>query len=364
MPTRTADEHPFAPRRPLTREELQAYAEGRLPAERMHDAEAALEADALARDAAEGLRLPGAAQGLAALDAKRPKGAKGSWRWWWGGAAVAFIAAAWLLWPPAEEKAVTDAAPPIPEVMPAEPLSMAEIQAASEQPESLRIGHEAIALHRQPAPVKHKMGAAAPVDRDAGIEPLAPREGQVRPEAPPAKPLVLRKAKSSRQLVFLHDLKLVHPKELYTADPVLALADAGVSARYADATTQQRAGGEVRMMAYLDFMDGALQRFAGNDHKGCLDDLRFVLGQYPDDVNALFYAGLCCHNLGLHARARALLQRAAVHPVDVFDEEAAWYHALTLEKLGERDAAREAFERIAAGGGFYAEQAVRRLAVE
>lgn len=359
MPTRTADEHPFAPR-PLTREELLAYAEGRLPPERMHEVEAALEADALAREAAEGLRLPGAAQGLAALDALRPKGAKRARRWWWGGAAVAIIAVAWLLWPRAEEKAVTVAVAPVPEAMPAEQLSVAEIEAASEQPESLRIGHEEPALHRQAAPAKPTMDAAAPVDRDAGVEPLAPRGGPVRPEASPAKPLVVRKAKSSRQLVFLHDLKLVHPRELCSADPVLALADAGVSARYADAATQQHAGGEARLMPYLDFMDGALQRFARNDHKGCLDDLRFVLGQYPDDVNALFYAGLCCHNLGLHARARALLQRAAVHPVDVFDEEAAWYHALTLEKLGEREAAREAFGRIAAGGGFYAEQAARK----
>lgn len=364
MPTRTADEHPFTPRRPLTREELQAYAEGRLPTERMHDVEVALEADVLARDAAEGLHLPGAAHGLAALDALRPKGANRSRRWWWGGTVVAIIAAMWLLRPKSERNAATDAMAPVPEALQAEPLTMAEIEAASELPESLRIGHEATALHRQPAPVKPTKLGAAPVDRDAGIEPLAPREGQVRPETPPAKPLVLRKTESSRQLVFLHDLKLVHPIELYTADPVLALADAGVSARYADAITQQHAGGEARMMPYLAFMDGALQRFAANDHKACLDDLRFVLGQYPDDVNALFYAGLCCHNLGLHARARALLQRAAVHPVDVFDEEASWYHALTLEKLGERDTAREAFERIAAGGGFYAEQAVRRLAVE
>ena len=116
------------------------------------------------------------------------------------------------------------------------------------------------------------------------------------------------------------------------------------------------------MMPYLEFMDGTTARFAASDHEGCLDDLRFVLGQYPDDVNALFYAGLCSYNLGMYARASALLQRAATHPVDVFDEEAIWYGALTTERLSGKEAAREAFARIAAQGGFYAEQARMRMA--
>ena len=108
-------------------------------------------------------------------------------------------------------------------------------------------------------------------------------------------------------------------------------------------------------------MDEALGRFAENDHKGCLDDLRFLLAQYPDDVNALFYGGLCAYNLGMYDRARALLHRAATHPVDVFNEEAAWYHALTLERLG-ADGALDAFVRISANEGFYAEQARQHLA--
>lgn len=41
----------------------------------------------------------------------------------------------------------------------------------------------------------------------------------------------------------------------------------------------------------------------------------------------------------------------------MFDEEAAWYHALTSRRMGEQAQAQEAFRRIAAQGGFYAEQA-------
>lgn len=365
MPTRTPDTNPFAPRGPLSREELQAYAEGRLDAAHQRGVEEHIEADALVRDAAEGLRVPGAAAGLKQLDAMRPRGGSVS-RWWWaGGTAMIALLTAWYFWP-AQANEMDSAGNALDQASAAgasmEPLRTEEIAAAMEQPESLRIGHEPLALHANPLASERIAKAAVPVEREPGIEPILPRGPMIDRRSEAAKPLVVRKAKASRELVFLHDLKLIHPKELYTADPVLALADAGVSARYADRATQLGAAGEAIRVGYLDFMEEAIGRFARNDHKGCLDDLRFVLLQYPDDANALFYAGLCSYNLGLHARARALLHRAAVHPVDVFDEEAAWYHALTLEKLGERDAAREAFARIASQGGFYAERAGAKLA--
>ncbi|MBK6341261.1 MAG: hypothetical protein IPF41_01400 [Flavobacteriales bacterium] len=364
MPTRTLDTDPFAPRRPLSRDELQAYAEGRLDPGRRRAVEEHIEADALVRDAVDGLCMPGAAAGLKELDALRPRAGGAVARWWWAGAtAVIALLAIWHYWPvPMEEKAIAGSASDraIREAAPMEPMRAEEIAAASEQPESLRIGHEPLALHVNPAALQRLAEPARRLEREGSIEPMAPREVVIERGAEAAEPLVVRKAKASRQLVFLHDLKLIHPKELYTADPVLALSDAGVAARFADAGSARAADKPV-MMTYLGFMDDALGRFVQNDHKGCLDDLRFVLSQYPDDANALFYAGLCSYNLGMHPRARVLLHRAAVHPVDVFDEEAAWYHALTLEKLGERDAAREAFARIAAQGGFYAEDASTRL---
>ena len=117
------------------------------------------------------------------------------------------------------------------------------------------------------------------------------------------------------------------------------------------------------MLHYNAFMDDALDKFVRNDHKGCLEELRFLLNQYPDDVNALFYAGLCSYNLGLNVRAKDFLHRAATHPVDVFDEEAQWYYALTLERIGDRDAAQDAFDRISQQGGFYAPRAAEKVSV-
>ena len=79
-------------------------------------------------------------------------------------------------------------------------------------------------------------------------------------------------------------------------------------------------------------------------------------------MNALFYAGLCCYNLGLNDRAERLLDRAAKHTYQVFNEEADWYHALALDRLGRKDEARSAMVRIMQAKGFYAAHAAATIA--
>ncbi len=364
MPTRTHSSDPFAPRGSLTREQLLAYAEGRLSPTEQHEVELHLEHDPLLREAMDGMRMPGARAALSALDSHRPGGAATSAKWWIAGGSMAAVVGA-ILWWNSSSPATEPMAERVPEQERAAvitedpdhwivPLENAEIVAAQEQPAELRIGHEPSALHTS--------AVSLAAERERGIDRVDPRKPQLNPvtSTPDVKPL--RTTKTSRQLLFLHDLKVVHPQELYASDPQMLLADTHVAARYHDNRSQDSLRKENITLAYTRFMDDALGRFVNNDHKGCLDDLRFLLDQYPDDVNALFYGGLCAYNLGLYDRAGKLLQRAATHSVDVFDEEAAWYHALTLERLGQTEAAKEEFARIASQDGFYAKQAASRTA--
>jgi len=364
MPTRTHSSDPFAPRGALTREQLLAYAEGRLSPIEQHKVELHLEHDPLLREAVDGMRMPGARAAMKALDAHRPGGAATSAKWWFAGGSIAAIAGVIVWWiasspftepiaqrVPEQEHAAVISEDPDHWIV---PLENAEIVAAEEQPAELRIGHEPSALHTSAVSIA--------VDREQGIDRVDPRKPVLNPVAPTSHTQPLRTSKRSRQLIFLHDLKVVHPQELYASDPQMLLADAHVAARYYDDRAQDSLSQETITLAYTRFIDDALGRFVRNDHKGCLDDLRFLLDQYPDDVNALFYGGLCAYNLGLYDRAGKLLQRAATHDVDVFDEEATWYHALTLERLGQGEAAKEAFARIAAQDGFYAKQAASRTA--
>ena len=199
------------------------------------------------------------------------------------------------------------------------------------------------------------------VPRERGVEPLAGRT--IEPPLPdPAPPRPLRAVRSGRRLVFLHDLKLVDPSELYPVDPLVNAGPKGVDARFADRSSQEAAREPLRTMRYLDFMDRALGRFAQHDHRATLQELEFLLKQYPDDVNARFYAAICDYQLGRYTEALEGFSRVATHEVDSFAEEARWYRALSTERAKGKETARALYQAVADGGGFYADRARERLA--
>ncbi|MDX9750876.1 MAG: hypothetical protein RBT71_07320 [Flavobacteriales bacterium] len=360
MPTRTPD-HPFAPGGPVSRELLEAYAAGRCDPDQRHAVERAMEADPLLRDAMDGLHLPGAIEALRTLRPPPPGPPPPPSR----GRTLLVVVGALLLggtWlvvspmmerpaPVAPERPLRPTMPTAPapvEALP--PMEVAEVMEAEERPANERIGHAADERHHEA--MRHMVERTS-IDRMEARAPDTATPPRTAPRPVPAH-------RPSRQLVFLHGYKLVHPDELHPYEPVLHQWQGHTPAAHADHDARNAATGQVRTMAYLPFMDAAMARFHAHDHKAALVELLFVLDQYPDDVNALFYAGLCAYNLGAYARAENFLAQAATHRIDTFDEEARWYHALTLEQLGDHAGARQAFARIAAGGGFYAERAGER----
>lgn len=356
----------FAPRGTLSRKDLMAYAEGRLDPAAAHSVERHLEADPLLHEAAEGLRQPGALSGLQRLHAHAPRAGGHPWLGWTLSVAVVLLVAGTVSLfvadvpsaPPTRlvaEAAVPVTPDPTPNNTPPA-LTTAEIGAAMEIPESLHIGHATTDRHSIVQVHTLRSAEFEPVERIA-LDPMNRKGTSIVPNMESEAMSTPRVRKASMQLIYLHDLKLLHPKEMYGRSPEIEPLSSGVDARFVDAPAQRAAQGEEHRIAYLAYMDDALEKFIHEDHKGCLEELLFVLVQYPEDVNALFYAGLCCYNLGLDQRAERYLRMAAEHRFRVFDEEADWYHALAMERTGQYDSAHIAFDRIARSTSFYAERA-------
>lgn len=347
----------------LDRRTLEHYATGHVRGADAHRVEVHLERCSLCREAVDGLK--GSPQPLP--DLANPYADKGS-AWLKGSLVVAgcavLVLVPWLMnstddellavsrpdvpsagTPISEEGADPSLAavdfPTAQEISVAVPI--APMEQIGHEPEELRpiIKQEEVVVLRDSIPVHEvRFDPPAPRPDDSMHVPIQPRD--------------------SRQLVFLHDLKLVHPDELY-GDELPAISDLGVSARYADKAQQDAAEPETSPIPYLDHFDGAMAAFARNDHKAALTDLRIVLSQYPNDVNALFYAGLSCYNLGMFSKAQRYFERTADHPISTFDEEARWYYALCVERTEGREAARRFFEQVVMGKGFYAAQALERM---
>lgn len=366
MATSTTD-NPFAPRGTLTRERIERYVRGELTPAEQHEVELMLEQDPLSRDAVEGLQHAGALEALGRSATWRPASMRGSGRTWsiLGGLVVAVIAVLMIASPkdepppPVVSLSTPDLAP-VPVTEAEHTAFKSELREATALPESLRSafrgGDRFVQLQDTVVPVER-------TDPPPPVEALPPATVDP-PPIPDEKPRTVVQPKSSRKLMSHPHLKLVDPSELYPIDPILDLSARSVDARYSDAQARADAEPPGNRIPYDRYFRMAMNKFMRGDRQGCLEDLFVVLEEYPEDVNALFYAGLCCYDLGLFPRAAVLLDRARTHEVDTFSEEAEWYHALAVERAYGPEQALPLLNAVVERGGFYAGRATEHLAAK
>jgi len=361
MPTRTHTD-PFSPRAPLTREQLQRYARGELSPAEQREVELHAEHDPLVREAMAGLALPGAIPALQGLSEPPGISAPGWGTWVIGGTGAVVIVGCILWYASGSWATSTTGTKPTtsPKTIPEETiakrtdslLNAVRVEIAATTPLALEVR----------ASVSHDDRF---IQRDTiGVEPLPVRPlglphvlgspaQQLQSDAPPA-----------HHLLYLHNFKLVDPKDLYGEGApkfyslgVPANGTASEQEVHVD-TMPQRPPANI---PYLDYMDDALAAYARGEQHLALNDMLFLLGQYPDDVNGQFYAGLCCYDLGMFIRARSWFDQVKQNKMDEFNEEADWYEALAVERMDGGVAAHDRFDRIAKTGGFYAAKAQEHL---
>ena len=111
-------------------------------------------------------------------------------------------------------------------------------------------------------------------------------------------------------------------------------------------------------MPYWEYLSKTLEFFSRENYKNSLNRFLTILEQYPEDMNALFYGGLCYYNLGNFNKALDFFEKLLAVELNAFKEEGAWYKAKTLIKLGRKNEAKIVLDEIIAGGGFYTEDAI------
>jgi len=112
---------------------------------------------------------------------------------------------------------------------------------------------------------------------------------------------------------------------------------------------------------YARFLEGAMKKFELNNYKGALRDFRTIIDQYPDDVNAHFYGGLCNYNLKRSNQAIAYFDKVISNFINSFNEESRWYKSLSLIQKRDMKTAEELLRSIIAEKGFYAVRASTKL---
>ncbi len=370
MPTSIDNNPLFNERSCLSLDEIKDYTGKKLDGASLHDMEAHMASCALCSDAVEGYMA------IPAFDLSSELGRRGrGTAHWTNGATRGVIllgiglSVAWSVWyfsQPIQQPVSNKVEVSSDEVVlydPAEELVELNevVEQAIEIPVTEQVGHKQDELISKPA--ENELAVIAPTEklvRDTSdqliiINPQVPAVGKLH-EKP--RPKLNRLPVSNRQLLFLNNLKLVHPDEmyaLYSSRPDLT----GTSA--SEGTAQEEDVLRTKVITYTELLEKASAAYITEDHKGAAKLLNMWLSKEPKDVNAQFYVGLCYYNLGLYEQAYENLELARTNKIDTFQEEATWYSALSHEQLNGFESTKTLYEQISVLGGFYSDRAFKKL---
>jgi tetratricopeptide (TPR) repeat protein len=161
--------------------------------------------------------------------------------------------------------------------------------------------------------------------------------------------------------VYLHDLLVVDYSKIYTESiPVNKFELSGTPAYKANEQDKNElppSGLNTTYVPYKEYLLGAMEKFRTNKFKAALKDYQVILKQYPDDINSMFYGGLCYYNINRSDKALEMFDRVMQHNYNTFEEEAKWYKAQALVELKRKEEAKSILEEIIASDGFYTKQA-------
>ena len=163
------------------------------------------------------------------------------------------------------------------------------------------------------------------------------------------------------KILFIHDYKIVdytllRREDWSGFDPV-----SGIDAKYEDQKAKEEdrklAKQDHQAISYLTFLDQSISAFDKGSYRLSEEKFSVILGQYPDDVNALFYGGLSSFQIGNYNQAILWFQTVLNQPIKTFYEEAEFYLGMSHKAAKDYKAANEIFRRIKSKGGFYAQKA-------
>lgn len=166
-------------------------------------------------------------------------------------------------------------------------------------------------------------------------------------------------AKITAKEIYLNNFKIVDYRN-YRVKPgikVESIALTGLPAdkeSYVESNSQSNKS-EIQI-SYYDYIKKTTLLLDRLEYKQVLARCNIILSHYPNDINALFYAGFCYYNLGEYNAATELFKECLASTFNNFDEEAEWMLAKSYEANGEFDKAEKLFKKIKERKNFYSSQ--------
>jgi TolA-binding protein len=164
--------------------------------------------------------------------------------------------------------------------------------------------------------------------------------------------------------VYLHTFKLVDYRVIRTK-PTVATKQMDLTGTSANLENPTQKNEEVVWqnidVPYIDYIEKTMYFMNKGSLKKAMARFDVILGTYPDDLNAQFYTGFSLYNLKEYEKAQSFFTEALQNSLSNFDEESAWYLALSYDQSGEVFLAKEWYTKIAESDSYYKNMAKKRL---
>jgi hypothetical protein len=213
---------------------------------------------------------------------------------------------------------------------------------------------------------KKETAASTPVTepgtQPVNMQPITPREPEIK--QPVEEPDMIVEQKYNAPVRYIEDLKVTNYEKYYfKAQEITRHTGANIPAYRENKTKDPFA--EIpeteRSVSADEVLTKGLKYFNKKNWAKAAGQFDLLLEVNKNDVNALFYKGVCAWNLDRPLIAQNSLMQVLASDNNVFKQEAKWYLALTYVKAGEMDTAREMLQEIVKDKGFYTKRAKEML---
>ncbi|MDZ4664300.1 MAG: hypothetical protein SGJ15_05440 [Bacteroidota bacterium] len=158
--------------------------------------------------------------------------------------------------------------------------------------------------------------------------------------------------------IYLYDLKIANYNGYYFKTPQRLVVHGNLEANKNLRDNQDPASQMPYRAYYLhDVIKDAMRLFKEKDYSQCITLLDLISEYSANDVNCEFYRGMCYYYLKNHEDAYKQLKLSYSHKINVFEEETAFYLALTALKTNRDKEANNLLNKVANNKGFYAKKA-------
>lgn len=231
--------------------------------------------------------------------------------------------------------------------------------------------HEPITIHESVASDENKMKSfnnnienvnrINDVNTTESVEPLIPKPVPIR-ELNIANVHQLKYSVNA-PLFYIHGYKVTNYTTLYFKT-VKTIEPGGVAATYEnkDGVLKRRMKFEEYSQTFLhEQLAEALLALHNEDYSRCLYLLHEISAYNKEDLNCLFYSGMCYYNKQHYQAAIKMFDQCIESANNAFYQEAKFYKSASLWELGKKEEAMVYFNEIREEGYFYSERALNYI---